>query len=102
MSFFCPKCGSVMRVTGDGLECSCGERRGPMPIITEKVKKDKKKFGVVDEKAPLAVHDVVCPECGYGKAQIIERGIQYSDEDDYTLFKCGRCGHVEMVDAKVG
>jgi len=36
-----------------------------------------------------------CSKCGYEKAELIEKGVMYTDEDYAYYFKCGRCGHVE-------
>ena len=41
-----------------------------------------------------------CPKCGYEKAQIIDMGIFYSDEDNLILLKCGKCGHSERIGRK--
>lgn len=106
---FCPKCHSLLNVDSRDedrkLKCDCGFSRENKSVQVKEVIKnlnDKKGDGVVDEtKNELAVFDHKCEKCGYGKAQLIERGIQYSDEDDMTFYKCGRCGHMKMLDAKV-
>ncbi len=71
-----------------------------MEKITEKTEKSRP-IEVVEDKNPLAVYDHKCKKCGYDKAQLIEIGIWYSDEDDVVRYKCGRCGYVEKAEGKV-
>lgn len=92
---FCPKCGSLL----ENQTCSCGFTKTTTLKLKEKPK--HKTIEVVDSKNLLAVYDHDCEKCGHKKAELIEKGQMYSDEDDVILYKCGRCGHVEMVDAKV-
>lgn len=100
---FCKRCKSVLIPVkrGDKMVCkSCGEPVGDAkPLAKEKGK--VKMMEVADSKNTLAVHDHVCSKCGYGKAQIIEKGIWYSDEDSVIIYKCGRCGHSEMGEGKI-
>lgn len=61
---------------------------------------DKKGEGAVSDKNVLATYDNLCKKCGYDKAQVIDVGILYSDEDYLILLKCGKCGHAERVGKK--
>ncbi len=70
------------------------------PIIRDKIKQTAK-LTVMDGENHLAVHTHICPQCGHDKAEIIEKGIWYSDEDNVVIFKCGKCGRSTMTDAKV-
>ena len=82
--------------------CTCGftEERGKEDItVSEKTK--NKDIRIIDDKNRLAVHDHECEKCGYDKAELIEKGVSYSDEDDVIIFKCGKCGHSKMQEAKV-
>jgi len=57
--------------------------------------------GVVLEQNFLADYEHICRKCGYNKAQIIDKGIYYSDEDNLILLKCGKCGYCERIGRKV-
>lgn len=56
---------------------------------------------IIDDNNSLAVYDHICKKCGHDKAEIIEKGQMYSDEDDIILYVCGKCGYTEMQDAKI-
>ena len=49
----------------------------------------------------IATYDHKCKKCGFSKAQIIDMGIFYSDEDQLILLKCGKCGYSERIGRKV-
>ncbi len=88
--YFCAPCGVEIR--SDSLQKLTEKRQEP---------KEKKGEGVADERNVLAVHKHTCSKCGYDKAEIIELGVWYTDEDHNVLYRCGRCGHTEKEDAKV-
>jgi len=102
---FCPKCKSILghKKLGSKIHvfCKCG--------YSERVSEGKKltdtprvrRIEVIDGVNRLAVHDHRCEKCGHNKAEIIEKGQMYSDEDDVVLYRCGKCGHTIMMDAKV-
>jgi DNA-directed RNA polymerase subunit M/transcription elongation factor TFIIS len=106
---FCPNCASILKIKklADNTTikfCSCGYKLKIEEINSTKFseKMKNKKMETLDlTENKLAVFDHICKKCGYNKAEIIERGTQYSDEDDMTFFKCGKCGYMEMNDAKV-
>ena len=97
-----------MNVKKDGTEpllaCSCGHRQRPEKTsMKEKVSQPKKIDVVTDTIHPLAVYSHKCKKCGYGKAQVISRGIWYSDEDEVIEYVCGKCGcHEKDPDQKIG
>ncbi len=41
-----------------------------------------------------------CKKCGYGKAEIINLGAQYSDENELIMLRCGKCGYTERIEKK--
>lgn len=104
MDYFCPRCGSVLKFekTGNKIRstCPCGYTSTDASSRHLAEKPKNKEIRVLEGDNTLAVYDHKCPRCGHDKAQIIEKGIQYSDEDDLVLFKCGKCGHVHMMEAK--
>jgi DNA-directed RNA polymerase subunit M/transcription elongation factor TFIIS len=66
--------------------------------ISEKIpKKEKIGEGIVEEKNVFATYPYKCKECGYDKAEVMDAGVQYSDEDNLFLVKCGKCGNVERI-----
>ena len=72
-------------------------------LKSKNVLADNKKVGegFVKGDNELATYDNICKKCGYGKAQIIDMGIFYSDEDNLILLKCGRCGNSERIGRKI-
>ena len=107
---FCPKCENIMipeRLNEKEfwVKCShCG--------FSKKLKKDstlvekekilhKHQIGRVFVSGnEFAVYKNKCQKCGYDKAQIIDLGVSYSDEDNLILLKCGKCGWSERVGKK--
>ncbi|MFC1741852.1 hypothetical protein ACFL3V_04925 [Nanoarchaeota archaeon] len=106
---FCPKCKSILKPSKQEdkviFTCpNCGITTKPETntILTEKRKQPEKKgSGVADQRNILAVHNHTCTKCGHNKAELIEQGVWYTDEDHVVLYKCGKCGHTERADAKV-
>jgi len=104
---FCPKCkGIIIPRTIKGrtlLLCNgCGwwkEVKGEKGLIeVDKIVHDSTKGeGVVDDENILATYKHKCEKCGYEKAEIQDIGVQYSDEDNVMLVKCGKCGFVERI-----
>ncbi len=104
---FCPNCDQILLPTKKGekffVECNkCGHGKEVKDLkLKEKIKKIEKGKGVVKGGNPLATYHNKCPKCGYDKAQIIDMGIFYSDEDNLILLKCGQCGYSERIGRKV-
>ena len=70
--------------------------------VTEKIKKEVKgDLAAVEEENIFATYDHVCKKCGYDKAQIVDLGIWYSDEDNVLRIMCGKCGFTENLNSKV-
>lgn len=70
--------------------------------FTEKIKhKHLGELNPIEEKNEFANFSNKCPKCGYDKAQIINCGIWYGDEDEVIRLKCGKCGYVEGQDGKI-
>ena len=59
-----------------------------------------KAFKVSKLKNEFATYKHKCVKCSYEKAQVIDMGISYSDEDNLILLKCGKCGWSERVGKK--
>ncbi len=70
-------------------------------VFTEKIKHEERNMNAVEEN-PLAQFDHKCKKCGHPKAELINKGIWYSDEDEVVQYKCGKCGHIEMQEGKIG
>jgi len=69
--------------------------------FNEKIEKQKNKGeGVREDKNEFANYNHICKKCGYDKAQIIDMGVFYSDEDNLILLRCGKCGFSERIGRK--
>ena len=104
---FCPKCGDLLIPRREGEkffgECAkCGFSKELKILKTKENFEPKKKFGkgITKSENLLATYHNKCLKCGYDKAQIIDMGIFYSDEDNLILLKCGKCGHSERIGRK--
>ncbi len=106
---FCKTCGTLLLPKktqyGKWMACPAGHIQQEIvttaEILTEKNIHPAKPISVGDGKNILAVHDHTCPKCGYGKAELMEIGAFYSDEDNVCKYKCGKCGYVKMVEGKI-
>ena len=56
--------------------------------------------GIVNEKNVFASYNHKCSKCGYDKAEMIDLGAQYSDENELVIVKCGKCGFTERIEKK--
>jgi DNA-directed RNA polymerase subunit M/transcription elongation factor TFIIS len=63
----------------------------------EKIINKKLNQGIVKEENEYANYKNKCKKCGYEKAQIIDMGVFYSDEDNLIFLKCGKCGYSERI-----
>ncbi len=108
---FCPKCSNLLipeKLDGKGFSeickfCGYSKKFIDKPvIIKEKIPKREKTDGkILEVKNEFADYKNKCQKCGYNKAQIIDMGIFYSDEDNLILLKCGKCGWSERIGRKV-
>jgi DNA-directed RNA polymerase subunit M/transcription elongation factor TFIIS len=70
-------------------------------VVKDKIKPPKiKGKGVIENENIFATYDHKCKKCGYDKAQVLDLGIFYSDEDNLILLKCGKCGYSERIGRK--
>ena len=108
---FCPKCSSILIPRMDNgklaVHCThCGySRKGDVKILVETEKMPEREEigeGVVSSINEFATYDNVCEKCGYGKAQVVDMGQWYSDEDNIIILRCGKCGWAENVSRKSG
>ena len=67
-------------------------------ITKENIKPTEHCFDPVEDTNLYAVYNHICSKCGHDKAQILEKGTYYSDEDTIFILKCGKCGHCQMAD----
>ncbi len=73
----------------------------PKKIIErEKIKHKDRGKGVVKDKDVFADYNHKCKKCGYGKAEVMDLGAQYSDENELIMLKCGKCGYTERIEKK--
>ena len=105
---FCKKCKSILPPQSNkkkSIQCpNCNSKQSPKGklISKEKIpKKIKKGEGVSSEENICASYENICKKCGFNKAEIIDLGIQYSDEDNLIFLKCGKCGASERIGRKV-
>ncbi|MBU2612451.1 MAG: hypothetical protein KKB62_01900 [Nanoarchaeota archaeon] len=85
----CPNCGLAQ-----GIEKGLVSKE----VVKKEVQKGK---GISEEENIYANYPHKCKKCGYEKAQIIDMGIKYSDEDNLIFLKCGKCGFSERIGRKV-
>ncbi|MBS3084516.1 hypothetical protein J4411_01225 [Candidatus Pacearchaeota archaeon] len=105
---FCKKCKNILSPENykeNFTECQkCGLRQEIKKnlISKEKIKKSiKKGEGFNYDEKIYASYEHICGKCGHNKAQIIDMGIKYSDEDNLIFLKCGKCGFSERIGRKV-
>jgi len=88
-----------MRINRGNFVCSCGYIAKPdKEHVNEEIKSTYVLKIVESTINPLAAHKHKCSKCGFGKAQLASKGIQYSDEDEELYFVCGKCGHHDKPD----
>lgn len=99
---FCEKCGSILHVIKkDGkmfLICKhCDFCEETTEGASHKEKRDNKSQEIKAIKAQNihATFPHTCSKCGYNKAEVIDLGVWYTDEDSVVMFKCGKCGYTE-------
>ncbi len=92
----CPKCEKLLKLKEKSLFCTCG-------YTTKNGRKKEKietstKVVISDGKNIFAVFPHKCKKCNHEKAEIIELGVWYNDEDMDIMYKCGKCGFCERDD----
>jgi len=107
---FCPKCKTFIVPQKKNnkffVKClNCGFSKDIKEqdklITNEKVESPKIiGKGVVKDENKFATYKHKCKKCGYNKAQVLDLGIFYSDEDNLILLKCGKCGYSERIGKK--
>jgi len=105
---FCPKCGSMLipkkekeKFISQCPKCGFSKKSNKGLIVENKIEQQKPKGkGIAKDKNTFADYEHICKKCGYNKAQIIDMGIFYSDEDNLILLKCGKCGYAERIGRK--
>ena len=81
---------------------NCGfSKQGKDLIASEKIKAEEKRGeGVLPDKNVFATYKNKCKKCGYDKAQILDLGTFYTDEDALIMLQCGKCGYAERIGRK--
>jgi DNA-directed RNA polymerase subunit M/transcription elongation factor TFIIS len=110
---FCKKCGGMIRIQdiGKGKSYKFCDKCQDFEVVdtnknsgisfSESIKKEENKGrGIKNGVNELATYKHTCKKCGYDKAQVIDVGILYSDEDNLILLKCGKCGFSERIGRK--
>ncbi len=105
---FCPKCKDILipeKIKNKFIvkcnRCKFSKEVKEPLIRTEKIKPKKEiGVGVVKDKNIFATYPFKCKKCGYDKAEIIDQGVKYSDEESEILFQCGKCEWTERINKK--
>lgn len=96
---FCKYCSSMMKLEGKRFMCACGHEESAEKITLEQNSSPRKEVKILESDInPLAVDNHLCSKCGFGKAQLVSKGIFVSDEDEMTEYVCGKCGHHDPED----
>jgi DNA-directed RNA polymerase subunit M len=103
---FCPTCNGLLIPKDGKIICEvCGfSKLIEEGFLTAKEKiiiPEPKGEGVNLENNKFASYSNICKKCGYDKAQVLDMGIFYSDEDNLIMLKCGRCGFSERIGRKI-
>ena len=108
---FCQKCKTLLSPrktdTKTFLECSnCGwsieiDNKAFLISKEEITAEQEKGEGVAENKLDFKGYKNICKKCGYDKAEVIDMGIFYSDEDNLILLKCCKCGEIVRIGDKV-
>lgn len=109
MSYFCPKCGSLMTAKKEGgktaLVCPrCGYRRESspqdkkLPTLSKKIThSEKEKLYVISSEDTMKtiprVKGVKCPKCGNDEAFYYVMQTRRADEPPTRFYKCTKCSH---------
>ena len=105
---FCPKCNDILipKEIKDKFFIKCNKcgfsKEVKKPLIRTEKMKSKKEIGVgvLKDKNIFATYPFKCKKCGYNKAEIVDQGVKYSDEESEILFQCGKCGLAERMNKK--
>jgi DNA-directed RNA polymerase subunit M/transcription elongation factor TFIIS len=109
---FCPKCAAILvptkLKTSEIFVCdNCGYTKlikktdGDLKTKEKMIKSPERSLKPASEKNQFATYKNKCKKCGYDKAQVIDAGISYSDEDNLILIRCGKCGYTERIGRRV-
>jgi len=99
---FCDECGSMMHADSEEMVCSSCDARIPRDderaakfVSTEEQSGDElveTEAGANFEGKPTS-EDVICDDCGNGKAWYTIKQTGSADEPPTRFFKCTECGH---------
>jgi DNA-directed RNA polymerase subunit M/transcription elongation factor TFIIS len=96
---FCAQCGSLLKSVAGTLQCSCGHRQDVSVYrIVERLERPAEIVVVDRQVNSLAVHEHACARCGFTKAEILSKGTIVTDEDEFFMYRCGKCGYTEKAD----
>jgi len=105
---FCPGCENILipkKKEGEiFLFCSkCGffeEIEKALKSIEKIEGKKVRGEGVNKNESGFATYENICKKCGHDKAEVMDLGVQYSDEDNLIFLRCGKCGFSERIGRK--
>lgn len=101
---FCPQCKGILFVGKEKAVCRNCNYVLPVKLSLSANEKmpdvEEVGEGSVKEENVYATYKHKCPKCGFDKAQVIDCGVFYSDEDNLIFLKCGKCGYSERVGDK--
>jgi len=109
---FCPKCAAVLvptkLSTSDVFICdNCGFTKLIKKTDADLKTKEKivhapeRNMRAAIERNEYASYKNICKKCGFNRAQVIDAGVSYSDEDNLILIRCGKCGYTERIGRRV-
>jgi DNA-directed RNA polymerase subunit M len=101
---FCPRCKGILILNKEKAVChNCGfviHHKLDLSTSEEIPQTEEVGEGSIKDENIFATYKHKCPKCGFDKAQIIDCGVFYSDEDNLIFLKCGKCGFSERVGDK--
>jgi len=104
---FCPRCKALLipQKIDDKFFLKCDAcnflkklKEEEFLVIKNKITRPELKGkGVLKDENVLATYEHKCKKCGHNKAQVLDLGIFYSDEDNLIMLQCGKCGYSERI-----
>ena len=102
---FCPNCKGILFLEKNRAVCRNCNYVFPMKLELSSNEKlpevEERGEGAVSGENVYATYENLCKKCGHDKAQVIDCGVFYSDEDNLIFIKCGKCGFSERIGKKV-
>lgn len=94
---FCPECGAMLLPKNNKLKCKCGFKKDLTEAdeykISEKVESKNNIIMKGEEVNTLPTTNVICPNCGHGKASWWLQQTRNADEAETRFLRCLSCKH---------